>query len=325
MNVPGPPWLDIEQHPEEFYLPISLCIPIKMPDMMTREDLTKLVRQLSSISPESDDDFAFFSKEVIEKNLEARCVNEEEERRAGEEIMPVDLDTGFEESPMLDDMEKFNCVSNHLPGPSPLTGTSPGPTNITPHSPHSPSLDLSLPVPIPTMAHSQIDLDSCSSYANSFPNPSLSIDAMFAPTPFSNLLSLTATTTTNQSPHTSSNSLSAVPTTGISYTYPLSATSTTTHPTTHIPELIALPSSSHQDTTPLTFDNILDSLAGTAAGQDFQSLSNDDLCRYWAQFEAWQGPYEWDPDVTMNDVSEVNHCEGMDLNTSGDSVEQLLS
>lgn len=332
--------MDIEQFPEDFYLPISLCIPLKMPDMMTREELTKLVQQLSSIPTESDDHFSFFSKDVIEKNLEVRGVNEEEERRAGEEIMPVDIETGTEESTMLDDLEKVTQASKSLPGPSPLTGTSPDRVSNTPQSPQSSSIDLSLPIPIATMAQFQLDLATRSPYSILLPNSSLPIDAMITPTAFSNPMSLTATTTTttNQFPQASFNTLSTVPTTGSLYMHPLSATFATTHPTTHRTGFNNFPSSSHQD---ISCGAISNSLAGTsdsaeyiAAGQNFQSSSNDDLSRDWAQFEQWQdtelnGVEGRNPDLTMSDVFGVNvnfDWEGMDGNPSGDSVlNQFLS
>lgn len=105
---PGPPWLAIERNPEDFYSPASLPVPLKMPDTMTLEDLLKLAEQLSNIPPESDGHFHFFSKEIIDKNIQARCVDEEEARRAGEELMEVDSDSddqGTAQSPMLVDGE----------------------------------------------------------------------------------------------------------------------------------------------------------------------------------------------------------------------------
>ncbi|KAE9398931.1 hypothetical protein BT96DRAFT_939742 [Gymnopus androsaceus JB14] len=86
LDMPGPPWLAIEQNPEDFYACDGLCVPLRMPETMTREELVKLVKQLSIIPLESNNHFCFFSKEVIEGNMWERQVKEEDESRAGEEM-----------------------------------------------------------------------------------------------------------------------------------------------------------------------------------------------------------------------------------------------
>lgn len=63
-DMPGVPWLAIEDHPGDFYAQDQLCVMLKMPEMMTREELTSLVQQLGNIPAESDKHFSFFPKEV---------------------------------------------------------------------------------------------------------------------------------------------------------------------------------------------------------------------------------------------------------------------
>lgn len=75
----------IEEHPEDFYELSRLCVPFKIPDAMARDELEKVIKQLSGIPSESDNRFQFFPKEIIKRNRRTRAINEDEERRAGED------------------------------------------------------------------------------------------------------------------------------------------------------------------------------------------------------------------------------------------------
>lgn len=110
----------------------------------------KLAEQLSNIPPESDGHFHFFSKEIIDKNVQARCVDEEEARRAGKELMEVDTDSGDQgtpQSPMLVDGE---LTSLEPSGGDPMSSQSVEslPNSLTVSAvttaPQSPFADLSL-------------------------------------------------------------------------------------------------------------------------------------------------------------------------------------
>ncbi|KAE9384883.1 hypothetical protein BT96DRAFT_1007617 [Gymnopus androsaceus JB14] len=109
VGMPGLPWLAIEQNPEDFYDLHQLCIPLRIPDTMRRDELEKLVDQLSGIPRESEDHFRFFSKEVIERKVRDRQVKEEEASRAGEEI---EMDDISEETPVLLDDEGMVSVES---------------------------------------------------------------------------------------------------------------------------------------------------------------------------------------------------------------------
>lgn len=307
MNLPGPPWLAIEKYPEDYYNPSLLGVPLKMPDMMTHKELVKIVEHLAGISPESDNYFSFFSKDVIERNVEVRSVNEEEERRAGEEIHAgVDADEMMIDLLNSWQMAQRPDISSNNPS-SPMVVD----TVTSAEVPCTLSNDLSL-VMINATAATATAADSSSP---------MIVDAA-TPAEISSTLS---------------NELSLVmaSTTAATVTADTSSPLMVVDPVAQEPQpsftnnssSVVIDTTTAQNTfTPATMPST--HTINSDATEDIHSLSIDDLA--WANFERWvvndlNGGEGRGVEITMSDVNEVNVREGIDANLSDVWLDLLLS
>lgn len=338
MNLPGLPWLAIEKNPEDYYDPSLLGVSLKMPDTMTHGELVKMVEHLA-ISPDSDNYFCFFSKDVIERNIEVRTVNEEEERRAGEEIhagvdadeMVIDASNDIS-SPMVVDTvtpAETSCTSsndstwvmasttaatvNAVDSSSPMIGDT-----VTPAEFPGTSNDLSLAMASTTVATVTADSsDTLSSLmvvnaATQEFQPSLFADHTLTAAEFSHtwlgdlslvIDSATAPTVVEPQPSDSlSNDSSSIVINTIT-----AQNATTTMPSSHTIDHVPWSSP----------DEAGCEVVSGAKEQAIHNSSSNDSAVYWANFERWlvndlKGGEGWGPEITMSDVNQVKVWEGID-------------